>query len=139
MKKKSLKPLFKHPALLVAPCEFGHGVFVSDPIPAHTTLEECHHLRITDNECGGILDDYVFGLEPDTNETETESVYYSLPLGWGCIYNHAEEHNTDYWHDADRDLIIFYTIKDVAAGDQLFVNYGREWWETREMTPVDGK
>ena len=129
------KPLFRHPSLVVAPCEFGYGVFTTERIPADTTLEECHHLRIKKEDCAGILDDYVYGLEPDNGEPEGESQYYTLPLGWGSIFNHADHHNTEYWHDTERDLIVFHTIKEVPAGEQLFINYGEPWWETRSLTP----
>jgi len=30
---------------------------------------------------------------------------------------------------------VFHTIKSVNAGKQLFVNYGKEWWESRELAP----
>ena len=119
MPKNNRKPLYKHPDLMVAPCEMGHGVFAGADIPAETTLEECHHLRLSREECNGILDDYVFGLEPDDNQSENEE-YYSLPLGWGSIYNHSEKCNTAYWHDQDRDLIIFYTTRKVARGRTAF-------------------
>jgi hypothetical protein len=36
---------------------------------------------------------------------------YSLVLGWGSLFNHSFDHNTEYWHDTDRDLIVFHTIK----------------------------
>ena len=127
--------LFKHPHLFVAPSKFGHGVFASEFIPADTTLEECHHLRIRKEDCSGIIDDYVYSLGSDQEDSEEDSEYYSLPLGWGSIFNHADEHNTEYWHDTERDLIVFHTIKDVSAGGQLFINYGKDWWETRECTP----
>ena len=129
-----LKPLYKHPDLLVAPCDLGHGVFAGAPIPAETTLEECHHLRLGKDECNGLIDDYVFGLEPYEDQPEDEE-YYSLPLGWGSIYNHCENSNTAYWHDQERDLIIFYTTREIAAGEQLFINYGRDWWESRDLEP----
>lgn len=131
MKSNKIKPLYRHPAIVVAPCKFGHGVFTTEPISADTTIEECHHLRIKHEDCTGIIDDYVFGLE----DQEAGTTCYSLPLGWGCIFNHSYKHNTAYWHDLDRDLIVFYTIKDVPSGTQLFVNYGKEWWETRELKP----
>lgn len=135
MSKLSTQALFRHPDLVVAPCKFGHGVFATKHIPANTTLEECHHLRIREQNCSGIIDDYVYGLETNHDDPEEASEYYSLPLGWGCIFNHADKHNTEYWHDTERDLIVFYTIKDVSAGEQLFINYGKDWWETRERTP----
>ena len=135
MNKGLTQPLFRHPNLVVAPCKFGLGVFATDDIPADTTLEECYHLRIRDKDCSGILNDYVYHLEPDEKDIKEHVEYYSLPLGCGSIYNHADNHNTDYWHDTERDLIIFYTITDVCAGEQLFINYGNDWWETRERAP----
>jgi hypothetical protein len=133
MKKLSSKALFRHPDLVVAPCEFGHGVFATEYIPAHTTLEECHHLRIGEEECLGIINDYVYGLDPEHDDSGEASECYSLPLGCGSIFNHAGEHNTEYWHDTERDLIVFHTIKDVSAGEQLFINYGKAWWDTRKQ------
>jgi SET domain-containing protein len=139
MNKRLTQSLFRHPNLVVAPCKFGHGVFATGNIPADTTVEECHHLRIKEKDCSGILNDYVYYLEPDDKDTKKDGEYYSLPLGWGSIYNHANNHNIEYWHDTERDLIIFYTITDVSAGEQLFINYGKDWWETRELTPENDK
>jgi len=136
MKKKNTKkidPLYRHPSLVISPCEFGHGVFATKSIPADTTLEECPYLRIRADECAGTLDDYVFNLE--TKADNGDSDIYSLVLGWGSLFNHADDHNTEYWHDTDRDLIVFHTIKPVNAGQQLFVNYGEEWWNSRELMP----
>lgn len=135
MSKLCSKPLFKHAHLVVAPSKYGHGVFATEYIPAGTTLEECHHLRIRKEDCSGIIDDYVYGLEPEDGDPEEGPEYYSLPLGWGSIFNHADQHNTEYWHDTERDLIVFHTIKDVSAGEQLFINYGNAWWTTRDRTP----
>ena len=123
----------------MAPCEFGYGVFASEPIPANTTVEECHHLRIKKEDCSGIIDDYVYGLDPDGTDADEDAECYSLPLGWGSIFNHADQHNIEYWHDTDRDLIVFHTIKDIAAGEQLFINYGEPWWETRDLMPANGQ
>lgn len=131
--KKPSKPLFKHPSIVISACEFGHGIFTTAFLPANTTVEECPYLRIRADECGDTLDDYVFNLEPASESGDSD--YYSLVLGWGSLFNHADNHNTEYWYDTDRDLIVFYTIKAVAAGNQLFVNYGKEWWASRELIP----
>jgi uncharacterized protein len=132
--KKITNALFRHPNIVISPCDFGHGIFTTTFLPAATTLEECPYLRLKADECTGILDDYVFNLE--STEENGESDYYSLVLGWGSLFNHADNHNTEYWHDTDRDLIVFHTIKEVAAGQQLFVNYGKEWWQSRDLRPV---
>jgi len=142
LKTKTCKPpfqtLYRHPALVVGKCKFGHGVFATEDIPANTTLEECPHLRIRKDECAGIMDDYVYGMEPaedDEGGEDAAEEMYSLPLGWGSLFNHSDRHNTAYWHDTERDVIVFYTTRDVSAGEQLFINYGAAWWETRESVP----
>ena len=132
-KRPTQDPLYKHPDIVISACDFGHGIFTTAAIPANTTLEECPYLRIPADECAATLDDYVFNLE--SAEDNGDSDIYSLVLGWGSLFNHADNHNTEYWHDTDRDLIVFHTIKAVAAGRQLFVNYGQEWWASRELMP----
>ena len=139
MNKLLYQPLFRHPDLVVAPCKLGHGVFATQRIPADTTLEECYHLRIRKEDCSGIIDDYVYRIAEDEDDSQEASECYSLPLGCGSIFNHSDEHNTEYWHDTERDLIVFYTIKDVSAGEQLFINYGKDWWETRDCKPENDK
>jgi hypothetical protein len=131
--KKTLAPLYRHPDIVISPCDFGHGIFTTTFLPADTTLEECPFLRIRSDECAGTLDDYVFNLE--TAEENGDTDVYSLVLGWGSLFNHADKHNTEYWHDTERDLIVFHTVRDVPAGSQLFVNYGAEWWDSRELEP----
>ncbi len=130
---KQRKHLYRHPDIVLSPCAYGHGIFTTKNIPADTTLEECPYLCIDADECASSLDDYVFNLE--SAEENGESDVYSLVLGWGSLFNHADDHNTEYWHDTDRDLIIFHTIKKVPAGRQLFVNYGKDWWESRDLKP----
>jgi hypothetical protein len=130
---KLRKPLYRNPDIVLSECAYGHGVFTTKSIPADTTLEECPYLRIRAGECADALDDYVFNLE--TAEENSDDDVYSLVLGWGSLFNHSYHHNTEYWHDTERDLIVFHTIKKVAAGRQLFVNYGREWWDSRALQP----
>ena len=127
------KKLFRHPDIVISTCAFGHGIFTTKAIPADTTLEECPYLRINADECASTLDDYVFNLEP--TEEDGDSEVYSLVLGWGSLFNHSYKHNTEYWHDTDRDLIVFHTIKKVTAGMQLFVNYGKDWRQSRDLKP----
>lgn len=130
---KIRKPLYRHPHLVISKCRYGHGIFATKAISADTTLEECPFLRIGADECADSLDDYVFNLE--SAEENGDGDVYSLVLGWGSLFNHSYRHNTEYWHDTKRDLIVFHTIKRVAAGSQLFVNYGKEWWASRELNP----
>jgi hypothetical protein len=132
--KKKREQLYKHPDIVISPCDFGHGIFTTRTLPADTTIEECPYLRINADECARTLDDYVFNLEKADDNGDSD--VYSLVLGWGSLFNHSDNHNTEYWHDTDRDVIVFHTIKEVAAGTQLFVNYGKDWWESRDEMPA---
>lgn len=58
---------------------------------------------------------------------------YILPLGYGCLYNHAVTPNADYIHDPLRELLIITAEKAIKAGEEIVVNYGSKWFALREM------
>jgi SET domain-containing protein len=51
-------------------------------------------------------------------------------LGYGSLYNHSDEPNAEYTHEAD-DAYSFMAVRDIAAGEEITISYGDEWWETR--------
>lgn len=136
MANSDVDKLYKSSGIVLASCEYGRGVFAAEFLPSDTTLEECPFLRIPKSDCCSVLDEYVFMMDPGP-DGEDEN-YYSMVLGWGSLFNHADNHNTEYWHDQERDLIVFHTIRDVSAGEQLFINYGCQWWQSRELEPLAG-
>jgi SET domain-containing protein len=58
-----------------------------------------------------------------------------LPLGYGAMYNHSDNENVTYYMDRLTNKMLFFTIRDIAAGEELYVNYGDEWWSTRNLKP----
>lgn len=63
-----------------------------------------------------VLDDYYF----DWGE---EGEWYALCLGNGSLYNHSYEPNAEYGMDFEAQTIDFYCLKDIPAGDEIFINY----------------
>jgi SET domain-containing protein len=59
-----------------------------------------------------------------------------LLLGYGMLYNHSYEPNCEYIQEAPR-VIKFVTLRPVEAGEELTIDYGEEWWETRNREPDD--
>ena len=55
---------------------------------------------------------------------------HALPLGYGALYNHADEHNADWHWDEKGDLVI-QANKDIQKGKEVFVNYGEQYWSKR--------
>ena len=42
--------------------------------------------------------------------------------------------NCEYIQDGPR-VITFVTLRDVEAGEELTIDYGEEWWSTRNLEP----
>ncbi len=126
--------VYQHPALRVRPCEFGWGVFTTKALPA-ATLVECAPFLILDLGAaqGPPLCDYVFRLSDD----EASPLYdqRALVLGWGSLYNHADDPNLEYAMYEEQQLFEYTTRRPVRAGEQLFVSYGPRWWDDRALRP----
>jgi SET domain-containing protein len=96
----------------------GRGVFASDFIKAGEILEECHFIPVPQ------------GLEyPDILKEH----FYSWPkggpglaicLGFGSIFNHSDfEFSADWETDSSKNKIIFFALKDINEGEEIFINY----------------
>lgn len=115
------------PAVEVGEGRLGRGVFASRPIEEGETVELCPTLEVPDADVGGRLGDYVFRSGADENNV-------ILMLGYGMLYNHSAEPNAEYVEDED-GWIAFVATRPVEAGDELTIDYGAEWWDTRGLTP----
>jgi hypothetical protein len=106
---------------------YGRGVFAARAFATGDAVEHCPTLELPGDEVVGQLGDYVFG----SNEGEEEVL---LLLGYGMLYNHSDEPNCVYVQEEPR-VITFVTIRPVKAGDELTIDYGEEWWSTRNREP----
>jgi hypothetical protein len=104
----------------------GRGVFAARAFAKGERLEVCHVLELPGTEVVGKLGDYVFGTGDDDEVL--------LVLGYGMLYNHSAEPNAEYVEEAPR-TITFLALRDVRAGEELTIDYGEEWWETRDLEP----
>lgn len=119
------------PILVVAPSDKrGRGIFASEPIPANTVIEispvlvlsakERRHVEKT------ILFDYIF----EWGNKRKKAV---VALGYVSIYNHSYNANCEYEMDFEQELMSIRTIKDIAKGEELFVNYNAK---PDDATPI---
>ena len=100
---------------------YGRGVYAARAFAKGDAVESCPTLEAARRQVIGELGDYVFG----SNESEDEVI---LPLGYGMLYNHSSDPNCEYVQDGPR-VIAFVTLRDVEAGEELYIDYGEEWWE----------
>lgn len=73
-----------------------------------------------------LLHDYIFEWGDDRKDC-------CLALGYVSLYNHAYQSNCEYEMDFKKQIITIRTVRDISAGEQLFINYNAVW---NDETPV---
>jgi len=108
----------------------GRGVFTSMPLPAGTTVEESPVIVMTKEDRihldKTLLHDYIFEWGPQEKEC-------CMALGLVPIYNHSYESNCDYFMDFEEHTIMIKTVKDIAAGEELTINYNGDWKDDKKI------
>ena len=107
---------------------YGRGVFATRAFAKGDAVESCPTLELHGDNVSGRLGDYVFG------SAESED-YVVLPLGYGMLYNHSYEANCEYVQDGPRRDHLSSPLRAVEAGEELTIDYGEEWWSTRNLEP----
>ncbi|MBS1654965.1 MAG: SET domain-containing protein-lysine N-methyltransferase [Bacteroidetes bacterium] len=113
------------PFLFVAPTEkMGRGVFTSEDISSGTIIEIAPVIVMTTEERKLLdqtkLHDYIF-------EWGEEKNHCCMALGYVPVYNHSYPSNCDYEMDFDNQLISIRSMRDIKAGEELFINYNGSW------------
>src|SRR3954463_5988771 len=106
---------------------YGRGVYATRRFDKAEAVEHCPTLELPGDDVVGELGDYVFGSNSGDDEV-------TLLLGYGMLYNHSSEPNCEYVQEEPR-VITFVTTRPVEAGEELFIDYGEEWWSTRNREP----
>lgn len=107
------------PFLYLAPSSLGgRGVFTGAEIPAGTTIELAPVILLSAEDRkvvhGTHLHDYYFQWDGDRA---------AIALGYGSLYNHADEANAEFELDYEFDQIRFKALKDIPAGAEICTNY----------------
>lgn len=105
----------------------GYGVFADEDILSGEVIEESHVIRIQKEDIS--LNNYCY-------EGKGEGEYL-LPFGCGCIYNHARNPNAKFSIDAKHDLLIFRARENIRKGEEIFIDYGKNWFKDRGFDEKD--
>jgi hypothetical protein len=108
----------------------GLGVFTRSAIPKDQLIEESPVIVMSGEE-RRLLDqtrlyNYIF-------EWGENSEACCMALGYIAMYNHSYASNCEYEMDFDAHTISIRTIRAIAAGEQLFINYNGDWDDTRPV------
>ncbi|MES2777844.1 MAG: SET domain-containing protein [Bacteroidota bacterium] len=120
-----------HPSLFVADTEHkGRGVFTTKKIPADTIIETAPVI-VFDAAQRKLLEqtalyNYIFEWGDDYTGC-------CVALGLVSIYNHASPSNCEYLMVFETETIIIRTVRDIAAGEELSINYSADWDEEKPV------
>jgi SET domain-containing protein len=101
----------------------GYGVFAAEDLDEGQIIEDCYTLILRNDP--RMYNNYFFKCEDKVG----------LPLGYGCIYNHADEPNVDHDYDPETRFMRFTTLRKIQRGEELFCNYGPNWFSFRKLKP----
>jgi hypothetical protein len=106
----------------------GKGVFTKIDIPKDTDIEKACIVKVpVKNIEGTPLQDYAF-----TNPYNKK--IYLIAFGYGSMYNHSDTPNIHYYYDKDINCIVYESLRDIKAGEELYISYGESWWGSRNLT-----
>lgn len=108
----------------------GKGVFTRERIPAGTIIENAAvivmekedrvHLDKT------LLHDYIFEWGKNKDKC-------CMALGMIPLYNHSYTSNCEYFMDFEEDSIFVKTVRVIAKGEELTINYNGDWNDPKKV------
>lgn len=115
----------------------GFGIFAQESIKQGELIEEARLLRLKWRSFyihEPITFDYVWENTKCSCPTCKEfgrRVY--LALGNGSLYNHSNMTNTTQKLDFVTESILIHAKVDIQAGEEIFLNYGKNYWLYRNL------
>lgn len=100
----------------------GRGVFATSRIERGSVVDRGFVLPFGEDEGGEatIIDRYAF---------DYDGTRRCLVLGMASLCNHDSEPNVEVEIDDERGTYRLLTTRVVRRGEELFVDYGEEYWE----------
>ncbi len=120
-----------NPALFLAETTYkGRGVFTHKKIPPHTIIEIAPVIVMNADERKlldqTLLHDYIF-------EWGADRMQCCMALGWVPVYNHSSKSNCEYEMNFEDRTISIKTIREIAAGEEIFINYNGDWNNKKDV------
>ena len=102
----------------------GRGVFAEKDFKRGEVIEVCPLLTdYKKNFANSKIKDYTFKskFKPDQEV---------IVFGMCSMYNHSDNFNVG--HNQDPENMIFTAVRDIKKGEELYVNYGENYWNSRK-------
>ena len=98
----------------------GRGVFTTRNISANTIIEISPVIVLTVKDRAIVEETSLYGYIFEWGGSKKKGC---LALGYVSLYNHDYAANCDYDMDFEHDLMTIRTVRKIASGEELYVNY----------------
>jgi uncharacterized protein len=102
----------------------GRGVFTKSALKKNTVIEIAPVIVMSGTERKlldkTLLHDYIF-------EWGEKGQQCCMALGYVPLYNHSYQSNCEYEMHFRQQVIKIKTVRDISAGEELFINYNGDW------------
>ncbi len=120
-----VKPMINEHLYLAETQGRGRGVYTRAALPGGLVVELSPVIPMSGEDRKKLdetlLHDYIFEWQPDGKEM------CCMALGWIPMYNHSYASNCEYFMDYDNNTMYIQTVKPIAAGEELTINYNGDW------------
>lgn len=125
------KPMINENLYLAGTVGKGRGVFTRAQLEAGLTIELSPVIVMSHEDRQKLdqtlLHDYIFEWQPEGRQM------CCMALGWIPMYNHSYHSNCEYFMDYDSDTMHIQTVRAVAVGEELTINYNGDWNNTDKV------
>ncbi len=109
------------PILFIAPSHNkGRGVYTTEKIKAGTTIEISPVIVLSQKDRKSIEESLLYHYIFEWGNNKKKG---ALGMGYISMYNHNYDANCAYEMDYDASTMEIRTVKDIQAGEELYINY----------------
>jgi len=102
------------------------GVFCVDYIKEREIFEIAPIIILSKDQIKGTeLMDYAF---------KVSSTEYAIAFGSASIYNHRNQPMATWKINTEKKTITFTALRDIEPGEEIFISYGKPYWNSREVS-----
>lgn len=104
----------------------GRGVYAMKDYKKGDIIEVCPAIKNAFSDLKGKVKDYIFKYD------DTDSL---IAFGYCSIYNHDDNPNAQ-WMVVDDETIQIICDRDIKNGEEIFVSYGQNYWNSRKIEKI---
>ena len=118
----------------------GRGVFATEDIYEGELIERCPMVVLAwrkNYHHDPVIWQYCFTQSCPCNHCKQHGGHFLMVLGYGQVYNHQNDNNAHISFDLKNTVANVVARRPIAKGDEIFVNYGDEYFKKRKYVSAD--